>query len=86
MGRIVVKGLGISMDTLQREAASFQKRFLIQDWMSEEKSESRRSVADGFTFLMLNLAEDVDQEAAWELYHEVMDEYHEICDKLSITY
>jgi hypothetical protein len=86
MGRIVVKGLGISMDTLRHEAASFQGRFHIQDWMSEEKAESRRAVADGLTFLMLNLARNVDQSEAWKLFHKVMDEYHEICDKLAISY
>ena len=86
MGRIVVPGLGISMDSLQREAASFQERFHVQNWLSEEKAESRRAVADGLTFLMLNLASDVDQGKAWKLFHKVMDEYHEICDKLSITY
>jgi hypothetical protein len=86
MGRVRVPGLDIDLPHLQREVATFQKFLRDPEWMTEENHERRRSVADGLTFLILNLSRDVDQATAWDLFHKVMDEYHKSCDKLRLRY
>jgi hypothetical protein len=54
--------------------------------MTTENHARRKALTEGLTFLMLNLSEDVDQEVAWNLYHEALDEYHDKCDKLVLVY
>ena len=86
MGRARMPGLDFFMDFLRQERDMLRK--FVQDprWMTDENHENRRGVIEGFTFLMLNLSSKVDQEEAWKLYHEIMDEYHETCDDLRVSY
>ncbi len=86
MGRVRVPGLDISLSHLQREVVTFQRFVSDPQWMTRANHEKRRSVCDGLTFLLLNLGADVDQKAAWDLFHQVMDEYHDRCDVLRLRY
>jgi hypothetical protein len=86
MGRVRVPSLCFSIETLQSEVDTFRKFTSDSAWMTSDNHAVRKALTEGLTFLMLNLAEDVEQEAAWDLYHHVMDDYHETCDKLHLTY
>ena len=86
MGRVRVPGLDISLSHLQREVVTFQKLVRDPQWMARDNHKKRRSVCDGLTFLLLNLGADVDQKAAWDLFHQAMDEYHDRCDVLHLRY
>ena len=86
MGRIRVPGLNFSLDYLRSEIVCFSKFFQEASWMTEDTLKKRRLACSGLVFIMLNLGEDVSQEAAWDLFHMVMDEYHDRCDLLHIHY
>ena len=86
MGRIRVPSLRFSIDTLQSEADTFRKLTEDPCWMTSDNHARRRALVEGFTFLMLNLSEEVDQEIAWDLFHHAMDDYHEVCDELKLAY
>lgn len=86
MGRVRVPGLNFDLHHLQREVATFTKFVHDSAWMTRENHEARRSVCNGLTFLMLNLSPEVDQETAWNLFHEAMDAYHDRCDLLRLRY
>lgn len=86
MGRVRVPSLNFSIETLQSEVDTFRKFTSDSCWMTPENHARRKALTEGLTFLMLNLSHDVDQEVAWELYHNAMDEYHEKCDRLKISY
>jgi hypothetical protein len=86
MGRVRVPSLNFSFSTLQSEVDTFQKFTNDSEWMTKENHARRKALTEGLTFLMLNLAHDVDQETAWNLFHYAMDEYHEECDRLKLSY
>ena len=86
MGRVRVPSLCFSIESLQREVDTFQKFTSDSCWMTSDNQARRKALTEGLTFLMLNLAEDVDQEVAWDMYHHAMDDYHEQCDKLHLAY
>ena len=86
MGRVLVPGLNLSLDYLRTEIVCFGKFMHETSWMTEESFEKRRLAFSGLVFIMLNLGDDVSQDAAWGLFHMVMDEYHDRCDKLHIPY
>ena len=86
MGRVRVPSLCFSIETLQREVDTFRKFTSDPTWMTHDNHARREALTKGLTFLMLNLSEDVDQEVAWNLYHESMDEYHEKCDRMKLAY
>ncbi len=75
-----------SIETLQSEVDTFRKFTSDLAWMTKENRKRRAAITEGLTFVMLNLSEEVDQEVAWDLYHEAMDEYHEKCDKMALVY
>lgn len=86
MGRVRVPSLCFSIATLQSEVDTFRKFTADPGWMTKENQATRKALTEGLTFLMLNLADDVNQESAWDLYHHAMDEYHEICDRKHLAY
>ena len=86
MGRVRVPSLCFSIVTLQSEVDTFRKFTADPGWMTKENHTTRKSLTEGLTFLMLNLADGVDQEVAWNLYHHALDEYHEECDRMHIAY
>jgi hypothetical protein len=85
MGRVRVAGLDFTTDYLRSEIAAFQHLMQRDRWMNQETLESRRAAVKGLTFVMLNLRGDAD-ETAWELFHQVMDAYYDLCDHRRITY
>lgn len=86
MGRVRVAGLCFSIDALRREVDTFRQFTADPGWVSDENQEKRDTLVKGLTFVMLNLANDVDQEDAWGLFHSAVDEYHEKCDRLHVAY
>ena len=84
MGRVRVAGLDFSTDYLRSEVAAFQDLMARDGWMVQENLESRRSLVKGLTFVMLNLRHDTNE--AWKLFHQVMDEYYDRCDRHQIPY
>jgi hypothetical protein len=86
MGRIRVPSLCFSIDTLRAEVAKFHEFTRDSNWMVADNHEKRRAVVEGLTFVMLNLAEDVDQEVVWELFHQAMDEYHKVCEQKNLQF
>jgi len=85
MGRVRLEGLNFTMDHLQREVDTFRKFAHDPEWMTEENHEKRQALVEGLAFFMLNLADDVDQEEAWIVFHAAMDDYHLCCDNLQIS-
>ena len=86
MGRIRVPNLNFAIDMLQREVDLFRKLTEDASWMTQDNQERRKALTEGLTFIMLNLDSRVDQDFSWGLYHEAMDEYHEVCDELKLRY
>lgn len=86
MGRIRVPNLNFAIDMLQREVDTFRKLTQDGSWMTQNNQERRKALTEGLTFIMLNLDSSVDQDVAWGLYHEAMDEYHEFCDARRLRY
>lgn len=86
MGRVRVPSLCFSIETLQSEVDTFRKFMSDDSFMTKENHARRKALTEGLTFLMLNLAEDVDQDAAWRMYHQAMDDYHDKCDRLKLDY
>jgi len=86
MGKVRVPGLNFSLDYLRTEIVCFGKFMHETSWMTEESLGKRRLACNGLVFIMLNLGDDVSQDAAWGLFHMVMDEYHDRCDLLHIRY
>jgi len=86
MGRVRVANLNFAIDMLQHEVDTFRKLTQDGSWMTQDNQERRKALTEGLTFIMLNLDPSVDQDVAWGLYHEAMDEYHEVCDDLRLRY
>jgi hypothetical protein len=86
MGRVRVANLNFAIDMLRREVDTFRKLTEDASWMTQDNQERRKALTEGLTFIMLNLDSGVDQDVAWGLYHEAMDEYHEVCDERRLRY
>jgi hypothetical protein len=71
---------------LRREMDAFRQFTEDPLWMAAPNSEMRKTITRGLTFVMLNLGPEVDQDAAWDLYHHAMDEYHDTCDEQGLAY
>jgi hypothetical protein len=86
MGRIRVAGLDFDIDFLKSEIASLQNMIRRDGWIVQDTLVNRQAAVKGLTFIMLNLGRDVDEDEAWKLFHEVMDEYYDLCDRRHVTY
>ena len=86
MGRVRVAGLAFSLEYLRSEIHTFQVLMQQDEWFDQENLGNRKAAGKGLTFIMLNLGCDVDEEAAWPLFHQVMDKYYDLCDRFHATY
>ena len=86
MGRVRVPGHNFGLDYLQSEVQTFREMIQRSSWLSHENLELRRGIVRGLTFVMLNLSDETDSTEAWRLFHEVMDDYHDRCDRLHVAY
>jgi hypothetical protein len=84
MGRVRVAGLAFSLEYLRSEIHTFQVLMQQDEWF--DNLENRKAAGKGLTFIMLNLGCNVDEDAAWRLFHQVMDEYYDLCDQFHVTY
>jgi len=84
MGRVRVPGLSFSLEYLRAECEKFHELIQEDSWLGEDQH--REGVSTGLTFIMLNLSDAVDRDEAWEVYHKIMDEYHDRCDRLHLIY
>ncbi len=84
MGRVLVAGLDFSMDYLHSEIAAFRALILREGWWDD--LESRKATIKGLTFIMLNLHREADENEAWPLFHQALDEYYDLCDRFRVTY
>jgi hypothetical protein len=85
MGRIRVAGLDFKMEYLHSEIAALRAMIHRDGWIVRENLTSRQAAVKGLTFVMLNLERGVDEDEAWRLFHEVMDEYYDLCDRHHIS-
>ena len=86
MGRVRVAGLDFSTDYLRSEIAAFQHLIQRDRWVVQETLENRRAAVKGLTFVMLNLRCNVNENEAWNLFHQVMYTYYDLCDRRHVTY
>jgi hypothetical protein len=86
MGRVRVAGLAFSLEYLRSEIQAFRDLMEREGWTTRENNEKRTMTVTGLTFIMLNLSRDEDEKEAWSLFHSVMDEYHDLCDRHHLTY
>lgn len=86
MGRVRVPGLDFSLEYLRSEIQTFHELLERASWMRRDNQTQRSGAVKGLTFIMLNLSDDVDRGEAWDMFHALMDEYHDLCDSYHITY
>jgi len=86
MGRVRVPGLNFSLEYLRSEIQTFHELLERDSWMRRDNQAQRGGAVKGLTFIMLNLSDDVDRGKAWDMFHTLMDEYHDLCDLYFIPY
>lgn len=80
-----MRELNFSLNHFEKEVKTFRSLVKNPKWLTEENLQKRRALCQGLMFLILNLSEEEDDDRAWELFHNALDEYYAKCDLLCIS-